>query len=123
MLYLPPAYAQSNPKTVQSLTNAFVRGLKWIASHPAEDIAKVMPAEYALGNMDLFVRSIRSSIPMYSPDGRLSRESAETALKVLREFDASVRDAKIDLADDLHRRVPRQGRGEIIAFGAAYASA
>ena len=98
VLYLPPAYAQRNPATVQSLTNAFVRGLKWIASHSAEEIAKVMPAEHALGNMDLFVRSIRSSVPMYSPDGRFTAESAETALKVLREFDTNVRDAKIDLA-------------------------
>jgi NitT/TauT family transport system substrate-binding protein len=97
VLYLPPAYAQSNPKTVQSLVNAFVRGLKWIASHPAEDIAKAMPPEYALGNMDVFVRSIRSSIPMYSPDGRLSRDSADTALRVLREFDPNVRNANIDV--------------------------
>jgi sulfonate transport system substrate-binding protein len=98
VLYLAPAYAKANPKTVQSLVNAFVRGLKWVASHPAEEIAKVMPPEYALGNMELFVRSIRSSIPMYSPDGRFSREAAETAYKVLREFDDSVRRAKIDVA-------------------------
>jgi NitT/TauT family transport system substrate-binding protein len=98
VLYLTPAYAKANPKTVQSLVNALVRGLKWIASHPAEDIAKAMPPEYALGNMDLFIRSIRSSIPMYSPDGRFSREAAETAHKVLREFDDSVRGAKIDVA-------------------------
>jgi NitT/TauT family transport system substrate-binding protein len=97
-LYLHPAYAQKNPATVQSLTNALVRGLKWIAGHSAEEIARVMPPEHALGNMDLFVRSIRSSIPMYSPDGRFSREGAETALKVLREFDAAVRSANIDLA-------------------------
>ena len=98
VLYLTPAYAQKNPKTVQSLTNAFVRGLRWITRHTAVDIAKVMPPEYALGNMDLYVRSIRSSIPTYSPDGRFSMQSAETALKVLREFDANVRDADIDLA-------------------------
>jgi NitT/TauT family transport system substrate-binding protein len=98
VLYLSPAYAQSNPKAVQSLTNAFVRGLKWISSKSAEEVAKVMPAEHALGNMDMFVRSIRSSLPMYSPDGRFSAESAETALKVLRAFDTNVRDAKIDLA-------------------------
>ncbi len=54
-----PAYAEKNPKTVQSLTNAFVRGLKWMASHSAEDIAKVMPAEHALGNMELFTRAIQ----------------------------------------------------------------
>jgi NitT/TauT family transport system substrate-binding protein len=97
-LYLSPTYAQKNPASVQSLTNAFVRGLKWIAGHSAEDIAKVMPPEHALGNMDLFVRSVRSSVPMYSPDGRFSREGAETALKVLREFDPAVRSASIDLA-------------------------
>ena len=97
-LYLSPAYAQKNPAAVQSLANAFVRGLKWIAGHSAEEVASVMPPEHALGNMDLFVRSIRSSIPMYSPDGRFSREGAETALKVLREFDPAVRSANIDLA-------------------------
>ena len=98
VLYLPPAYAQSNPKTVQSLVNAFVRGLKWIESQPAAEIAKALPAEYALGNMELFVRSIRSSVPTYSTDGRINRDGADTALKVLREFDTSVRDAKIDVA-------------------------
>jgi NitT/TauT family transport system substrate-binding protein len=98
VLYLKPDYAEKNPKTVQSLTNAFVRGLRWITRNTAVEIAKVMPPEYALGNMDLFVRSIRSSIPTYSPDGRFSVQSAETALKVLREFDAGVRDANIDIA-------------------------
>jgi NitT/TauT family transport system substrate-binding protein len=98
VLYLTPGYAEKNSKTVQSLVNAFVRGLKWIANHQAADIAKVMPTQYALGNPELFVRSIASSIPMYSPDGRFSAASAETALTVLREFDAGVRDAQIDLA-------------------------
>jgi NitT/TauT family transport system substrate-binding protein len=98
VLYLPPSYAQGNARTVQSLTNAFVRGLKWIASHSASDIAKAMPAEHALGNMDMFIRAIQSSKAMYSPDGRLTADGAETALKVLREFDPGVRDAKIDLS-------------------------
>jgi NitT/TauT family transport system substrate-binding protein len=35
---------------------------------------------------------------MYSPDGRFSRQAAETALKVLREFDPAVKNAKIDIA-------------------------
>ena len=98
VLYLPPSYAQSNARTVQSLTNAFVRGLKWIASHSAEDIAKVMPVEHALGDMPMFIRSINNSKPMYSPDGRFTADSAETALKVLREFDPGIRDSTIDLS-------------------------
>jgi len=97
VLYMPPAYAEKNPKTVQSLTNAFVRGLKWMAGHSAEDIAKVMPAEHALGDMALYTRAIHNSLPMYSRDGRFTVEGAETALKVLREFNPDIAQAKIDI--------------------------
>ncbi len=98
VLYLTPAYAQANPKTVQSLVNASVRALKWIAGHSAEEIANVMPEAYALGNKPLFVKSIASSLPMYSPDGRFKRDGGDTAHNVLREFDANVRQAKIDVS-------------------------
>jgi NitT/TauT family transport system substrate-binding protein len=98
VLYAAPAFIEKNPRTTQALTNAFVRGLKWMQSHPAEEIAKIMPEEYALGNMPIFVQSIKANLPLYSPDGRFTREGAETALAVLREFDPAVKDAKIDLA-------------------------
>ena len=98
VLYLTPAYAQSNARATQSLVNAFLRGLKWVAKQSPEEIAKVMPEQYMLGNKDLYIRSIKSSLPMYSPDGRFGREGPETALKVLREFDPDVKRATIDLA-------------------------
>jgi NitT/TauT family transport system substrate-binding protein len=97
VLYATPGYIQNNPKTVQALVNAFVRGLKWIAANPPEKIADLMPPEYALGNRDNYVRSIRSSLPMYSPDGRIERAAAETAHKVLSQFDPAVQKARIDL--------------------------
>ena len=98
VLYVTPAYVKANPKTVQALTNALVRGLRWIAANPAEKIADLMPPEYALGNRDNYIRSIRNSLPMYSPDGRIEREAAETAHKVLREFDPDVQRGNVDLA-------------------------
>jgi NitT/TauT family transport system substrate-binding protein len=98
VLYATPAYVRKHPKAVQSLANAFVRGLKWIAANPPEKIADLMPPEYALGNRDNYVRSIRSSLPMYSPDGRIEHAAAETAHKVLSRFDPNVQRAKIDLA-------------------------
>jgi len=110
VLYMPPAYIQSNPKTVQSLVNAFVRGLKFIEAQPAAEIAKVLPAEYALGNPALFVRSIQSSVPTYSTDGLIGQDGPQTALKVLREFDDSVKKAQIDLAatytEDFVKKAP-----------------
>ena len=97
-LYAAPAFIDKNPRTVQALANAFVRGLKWMASHSADEIAAIMPEEYALGDKALYAQSIKNSLPMYSPDGRFSREGAETAYKVLKEFDADVRAARIDVA-------------------------
>ncbi len=98
VLYTTPAYIQKNPKAVQSLANAMVRGLRWIAANPAERIADLMPPEYALGNRENYVRSVRSSLPMYSRDGVIEREAAETAHKVLSRFNPEVERARIDLA-------------------------
>jgi NitT/TauT family transport system substrate-binding protein len=97
-LYATPGFVAQNPRTVQALVNAFVRGLKWISTHTAQDIAALMPQDYALGNAAVYVRAIAASQAMYSPDGRFSPEGAETALRVLREFDPAVAVATIDLA-------------------------
>ena len=97
VLYMTPAFVEKNPRTVQALVNAFVRGLKWIDGHSSEDIVKVMPEEYALGDKAMYTRAIGASKAMYSPDGRFTREDAETALKVLTAFDPAVKGATIDL--------------------------
>jgi len=98
VLYAGEPFIAKNPRTVQALANALVRGLKWIATHSAEEIAGVMPEDYALGNKPLYIQSIRNSLPMYSPDGRFSREAAETAATVLKAFDPDVARANTDIA-------------------------
>ena len=98
VLYVAPAYIQNNSATVQALANAFVRGLRWIATHSPHEIADLMPAEYALGDKDNYVRSIKNSMPMFSPDGRIGGEGPGVALKVLRQFDPDVQRASINLA-------------------------
>jgi NitT/TauT family transport system substrate-binding protein len=77
-LYTAPSFVDKNPRTVQAF-------------------AAVMPEEYALGDKALYAQSIKDSLPMYSPDGRFSPEGAETAYKVLKDFDADVRSARIDV--------------------------
>jgi NitT/TauT family transport system substrate-binding protein len=98
VLYTPRAFIEKNPRTTQALVNALLGGLKWIAGHSPQEIAALMPEEYALGNKALYVQAITSSLPMYSRDGRFSREGAETAYAVLKAFDPEVAGAKIDVA-------------------------
>jgi NitT/TauT family transport system substrate-binding protein len=97
VLYAPAAFIEKNPNTVQALVTALVRGLKWVQAHNAEEIAKMMPEEYALGDKAVFVEAIKANHEAYSPDGKFTREAAETAYKVLKAFDPSVASAKIDL--------------------------
>lgn len=97
VIYTQPAFIQANGAAVQAMTTAMVRGLRWIAARSPEEIANVMPPEYALGDKDNYVRSIRNSMPMFSPDGRFGGEGPEVALKVLSKFDPDVQKAAIDL--------------------------
>lgn len=98
VVYVTPSFIEHNPKTTQAVVNAFVRGLRWIASHSPEDIAKLMPAEYALGNMPTYVKAIAASKAMYSPDGHFLPGAAQTAYNVLKEFNPPVAKATIDLS-------------------------
>jgi len=98
VLYAQRAFIEKNPRTTQALVNALLRGLKWMAGHSVQEIAALMPEEYALGNKPLYLQAITKSLPMYSRDGRFSREGAETAYAVLKAFDAEVANAKIDVA-------------------------
>ena len=98
VLYASAAFIEKNPATVQALVTAFVRGLKWVKGHSAEEIAKMMPEEYALGDKAVFIEAIKANHDAYSPDGRFTREAAETAYKVLKAFDPGVASAAIDLS-------------------------
>ena len=87
-----------DPPTVRRLGAALVRGLRFIQTSSAEEMAKVMPEEYALGDKALYLEAIKHSVAMYSPDGRFAPAGAQTAYDVLKAFDPAVGSATIDLA-------------------------
>ncbi len=98
VLYATPRFIRNQPRIVQALVNALVAGLQWIHAQTPEEIARIMPAEYALGDLPLYIQSIRNSLSTYSHDGHFTREGAETALKVLAQFEPEVRGAAVDLS-------------------------
>ena len=92
-------FIKENPKTVQALTNAMVRALHFIKNSTDAELLAAIPKESLLGGEhDLYLKMIPAVRPSYSPDGRISRVAAETALKVVAQQNAAVRNAKIDLA-------------------------
>ena len=97
-IYARADFINQNPQTIQAIAQALVRALIWIDHSSAEDIAAVLPEEWAKPNRNMFLASIRGTKDMFSPDGRFSPEGARIALHVLSTVDPGLRSVKIDLA-------------------------
>ncbi len=97
-LYMPNAWVAAHHDEVAKVARAFVRTLRYMHTHSAEDIADKMPRDYYGGNKPLYVAALKASLPMFTPDGRMPADGPGTVLKVLSTFKPTVRNAHIDLA-------------------------
>lgn len=97
-LFMMKSYVDANKDTVQKLVNAFVKTLKWIKSNSAAAIAAKMPADYSAGDPALYLTAIESSLPMFTPDGRMPQGAPELVLQILQTFNESVKGKTIDLS-------------------------
>jgi NitT/TauT family transport system substrate-binding protein len=97
-LYTTAAYLEKHPNTVQALANAMVRGLRWLAKATPDDVMSLVPPEYFGNDKALYRAALEKNFGSYSKDGRFSMESAERVLRVLKAFDPTVQQARIDLS-------------------------
>lgn len=97
-LYMTTAYVQKNPQTVQKLVNAYVKTLKWIQDHTAEQVADMMPPDYYAGvGKAAYVAALQSEKGIYNPTGIMPPNGPPTNLKVLSTFNKDVKGKTIDL--------------------------
>jgi NitT/TauT family transport system substrate-binding protein len=97
-LYMPSNWVASHHDVVQKLVNAFVKTLKYMHTHSAEQIADQMPKDYYGGDKALYVKALEASLPSFTPDGRMPKGGPETVLQVLSTFKPQVKAAHIDLS-------------------------
>jgi NitT/TauT family transport system substrate-binding protein len=97
-LYMNCDYVEQNPETVQKVVSAFVKGLQYISTHSAADIAAQMPSEYNGGDPDLYVKAVGDSMHSFTADGVMPEGGPETVLDVLGSFNPDVEGKDIDLA-------------------------
>ncbi|MER5611000.1 ABC transporter substrate-binding protein [Streptomyces sp. NPDC002215] len=98
-LYMQTEWVNSHKKTVQKLANAFVRTLKWMSTHSADEIAAKMPADYAQGGgKALYAQAIKSTLPMFTKDGVMPADGPATVERVLKAFNPNLKNAEVDLA-------------------------
>jgi NitT/TauT family transport system substrate-binding protein len=99
-LYMSCTIVERHPDVVQKLANAFVASLHWLSTHTPEQVAAVMPPSFAGGDKDLYLTSLRDSLPMFTRDGRMDPEGARNVLSVLSASSVNVKahSGRIDLS-------------------------
>jgi NitT/TauT family transport system substrate-binding protein len=97
-LYMTADWVEQHKDETQKLANAFVKTLRYIATHSAEEIAAQMPKDYYAGDKGLYVGALANGKQMFTPDGRMPAGGPETVLRVLSTFDRTVKGRSIDLS-------------------------
>jgi NitT/TauT family transport system substrate-binding protein len=93
-LLMSPKYIDAHPDTVQHLVNAFVRAMRFINSHSAEEIAAKLPPDYFKGkDRTAEVKLIRDTLPTFAKaDYSFSADAVKlvTEINLTSDFDKSV---------------------------------
>jgi NitT/TauT family transport system substrate-binding protein len=97
-LYMQTAWVEAHKDIVQKLANAFVKTLKFINSHSAEEIAAKMPKDFYVGDQAGYVKALAAGKAMFTPDGVMPQGGPETVLTVLSTFKKELQGTQIDLS-------------------------
>jgi NitT/TauT family transport system substrate-binding protein len=97
-LYMSADWVEKNKPTVQKLANAFVKTLKYIASHSAADIADKMPKDFYAGDKEGYIKALTDGKDMFTTDGVMPAGGPETVLQVLSGFSKNLKGKTVDLS-------------------------
>jgi sulfonate transport system substrate-binding protein len=111
-LYSRSEWIAKHEKETQALTNAIVATLKWIASHPPEDILAKMPDELIGPDKALYLAALKNTIPMYSTTGKMDPKGAEAVLAVFSQSVPEIAKANIDLSKTYTNRFVDQANAK-----------
>lgn len=96
-LYAKESFLRNHPATVQALTSAMLKALRWLNNASPEEVAAVVPASYLLGDPALYQKAFTHIRPAISRDGLFTPAATTTALHALSAFDPSIQPERIDL--------------------------
>ena len=97
-LYAPVDFVRKYPNTVEALTLATLRALRWMQAASPQQILATVPEEYLLGDKAMYLFAYNNVKTAYSKDGYFSEAGAKTTLKALASFNQNIKPQEIKLA-------------------------
>ncbi len=101
-LYAKASFIKDNPKTIQAVTNAIVRALRWIKIATPDQLVATLPPEYLLGDKALYLEVFEKLRANYSPDGMITAAAVKNSYEVLKAHNATVRRSPVVWLDQTY---------------------
>lgn len=89
---------KNRPQTVQKLTNALVKALRYIATHSVAEIAAILPEETTGKDKALYIDGLAHSLPALSKDGIVTETGVKNAIEVNKVFGSIKPDQTINIS-------------------------
>ena len=110
-LFMNNSYVSSHQNVVQKLVNAYVKTLKWMHTHTAEQIADQMPADYYAGNKALYVTALQNQMAIFSPDGLMPAGAPQSVLSTEYQSNLVPKSKPIDLTTTFTNQFAAKANG------------
>ncbi len=101
-LYAKASFIKDNPKTIQAVTNAMVRALRWIKTATPDQLVSTLPPEYLLGDKALYLEVFEKLRANYSPDGMITAAAVKNSYEVMKAHNATVKRSPVVWLDQTY---------------------
>lgn len=95
-IFMSSERVRQHPEIAQHLANAFVRALKYINTHSAEEIAALIPVEASGKDRAAYLAILKEEMPMFANDGSMPPDAAAKELQVLAAFNPEFGGVKVE---------------------------
>jgi NitT/TauT family transport system substrate-binding protein len=92
-------WVNSHKDVAQRLVNVYVKTLKWMKAHTAEEIAAKMPADYLVPSTDLYVAALKNQLSIFGADCKMPSAGPSTVLGILQNYVSSDKGISVNLSE------------------------
>ena len=92
-------WVNSHKDVAQRLVNVYVKTLKWMKAHTAEEIAAKMPADYLVPSKDLYVSALKNQLSIFGTDCKMPAAGPQTVLGILQNYVSSDKGISVNLSE------------------------
>ncbi len=97
-VFMNTDYVNSHRDVTQRMVNAYVKTLKWMSTHTAQQIADMVPPDYYAGDKAAYVTALQGQKASFTTDGVMPASGPPTVADIEYKYVPSMKGKNVDLS-------------------------